>query len=313
MKIAIIIILITLILYMLITYLMFILISRKINENILPMTKYVEKSLEPFQDLIKIGEEWIQDKYNNKKIKDIYIKSRDGLRIHAILIDNKNSKGIFIETHGYRSDYSRDLYPSCHQYYKMGYSLLLIDHRACGKSEGKYITFGIKENIDLISWIKYINKLYPNKNIILAGVSLGASTILMSLKRIKTNMNIKCAIVDSPFISPYEEVLYCIKHYFHINGKIFIDMINLWCILLAKYSLKEENTISSLKRTNIPILFIHGKNDDFIPYKNSIINYKKYKGPKKIVLFDDATHGISYLVKPKEYIKLIESFISKYS
>ncbi len=298
-------------LYILTTYVMFLFISRKININFLPMLKTIEKTLEPYQELIKKGNDWIKEMYDNNKIEDIYIKSKEGYKLHAILIENTNSKGIFIETHGYRSNASRDLYPSCHEYYKMGYSLLLIDCRSTDKSEGKYITFGIKESQDIIRWIKYINKRFPNHNIILAGISMGASSILMSLKRIKNDMNVKYVIADSAYISPYKEVLYCIKHYFHINGKLFIDMINFWCITIAKYSLKEENTISCIKKTNIPILFIHGTEDDFVQCINSKTNYEVYNGVKQLELFEKTTHGISYLVDPKRYIKIIKEFISK--
>jgi fermentation-respiration switch protein FrsA (DUF1100 family) len=273
------------------------------------MSKKVAKSLEPYKDIIDRGNNWI----NKQLLQDIYIKTKDKIVLHGTLIKNKNSKGIFLEVPGYRSTPDRDLYPSCHEYYNMGYSILLIDNRSSGKSTGKYITFGIKESQDIVLWIRHLNRLYPNKNIILAGVSMGATSILMSLKRIKKNMNVKLALVDSPFIYPYEEVLYCIKHYFHINGRLLIDMINLWSIIIAKYNLKEENTISCLKRTNIPILFVHGLDDDFVLPKNSIINYKKYNGPKELQLFEKATHGISYLVNPTKYVKAIKEFISKYN
>ena len=90
----------------------------------------------------------------------------------SIIASGKNigielkSKGIIIEAHGYRSSAMRDLFASCHEYYKLGYSLLLIDHRTSNESEGKYITFGIKECKDIINWIKFINKKYPKSNII---------------------------------------------------------------------------------------------------------------------------------------------------
>ena len=78
----------------------------------------------------------------------------------------------------------------------MGYSLLLIDNRSSGSSEGKYITFGMRESEDLIRWIKYINKKYPDFNIILGGVSMGASTIMMSMNRIKDDMNVKKMLLN---------------------------------------------------------------------------------------------------------------------
>lgn len=124
-------------------------------------------------------------------------------------------------------------------------------------------------------------------------------------------MNIKCAIADCGYVSAYDEVLYCINHFFHLNGKLFISMIDIWCKLFAKFSLKQENTINSLNNVKIPILFIHGLDDNFVPADNSKNNYQNYRGTKEIVLFENASHGISYLVEPKRYINCIENIIAK--
>lgn len=296
-------------LYLFITFIMFILISRKTKLISTPMAKGVEKSLISYKKVMDKGQKWIDEKYKKNQIKDIFIKSSDGLKLHAIFIEHTNSKGVILESHGYRSSASRDLFASCYEYYNMGYSLLIIDNRTCGKSEGKYITFGIKESKDIICWIKYINKNYPKQDIVLAGISMGATSILMSLKYIKKEMNIKCAIADSGYISAHEEVLYCINHFFHINGKFFINMIDIWCKLFAGFSLKEDDTIKSLEKSKIPILFIHGIEDDFVPTHNSKNNYQNYKGIKKLELFEKASHGISYLVDSKRYINVIKNFL----
>ncbi len=306
-----IILIIIFLLYLLLTYFMFVLISKKTNNNFLPMHKAVLKTLEPYTKQIEKGNKWVEDKYKNNEVKDVYITSNDGLELHAILIEHPNSKGIIIETHGYRSIASRDLYPSCFNYYDMGYSLLITDNRSCNLSEGKYITFGIKESDDIISWIKYINKKYPKQDIILAGISMGATSILMSLGSIKKSMRVKKIMVDSGYISPYDEVVYCINHYFHIPGKLFVNMIDIWCRLFGKFSLKDKDTITSISNSKIPILFIHGLDDDFVLPINSKLNYEKYDGDKELVLFKGASHGLSYLVDSKKYIKIIKKHLLK--
>lgn len=290
---------------------MFTAISKRKKNNRLPMSKGVTKALAPYREIIKKGNDWIEDEYDNGHIKDIYIESFDKLNLHAIFIEHKNSRGIFLECHGYRSTASRDLYASCYEYYDMGYSLLITDNRACNLSEGKYITFGIHESMDIHSWIEYLNREFPGKDIILAGISMGASSILMSLRNTAENTSIRCAIADSGYISPYEEVLYCIKHYFRLNGRAFIDMIDVWCKLFAGFSLKENDTVSSLKEVKIPILFIHGLADEFVPPVNSEENYRRYDGIKQLELFENADHGMSYLIDPERYIESVRSILSE--
>ena len=295
------------ILYMITTYIMFYLISKKTKKELLPMTKNVSNALKPYQKIIEKGNNWVK----KQNIEDITIQSKDHLNLHAVLIENKNPKAILIEFHGYRSTPDRDLYPSCHEYYKLGNTILLPDFRCCGNSSGKYITFGIKESDEVLEWINYCNKRFPNTQIILAGISMGATSVLMSLDKITKKHHVSLVIADSAFISPIEEINYCIKTYFHLNGKLFINAINGWCKLLGRFNLKEKTTLDSLKNTNLPILLIHGLEDDFVPCENSKRVFENYTGPKEIQLFPSANHGMSYLVNPKKYVKIIKEFIER--
>ncbi len=301
-----------LVIYLLSSYIMFLVISKKYKGKLnLIMLDAVNKSIAPYKDKFEDGKFWINKKIKSGETESIFIKSEDNLKLHGLFISNKNSKGIIILFPGYRGTVEVDLYPSCRNYYDLGYSILLVDQRACGKSEGKYITFGVKESIDVACWCKYINRRFKSKPIILGGISMGATSILMSLKYINKDMNVKGLIADSGFIFPYDEVLYCINYYFHLDGRIFIGMINMWCMLFAKFSLKERNVICSLKNTSLPILLIHGEDDDFVPIKNSKIMYDNYDGEKKLITFSNASHGISYLVDSKRYLKEIKMFLDK--
>jgi pimeloyl-ACP methyl ester carboxylesterase len=259
----------------------------------------IEKMLLPYKDSIDKGTNWVI----NQKKKSINIKSYDGLKLHSELISHKNEKGIIILAHGYRSTKERDLYASLYNYYNMGYSLLLIDQRGCGLSEGKYITFGYYESKDIDKWVDYIYKHHKTK-IILAGISLGASSVLMV-----NNRHVSCIISDSAYSNAYNEVKYCINHYFHLPGFIFMPMLCFYTRIFAKFSLKKCDTIKNIKNLNIPILFIHGLDDDFVPYKSSIDNYNHYNGKKDILLIKGATHGMGYLVDSKSYLNKIKHFI----
>ena len=141
---------------------------------------------------------------------------------------------------------------------------------------------------------------------------MGASTAMMSAALFNKNNNIKAILADSGFISPIEEISYCFKRYFHIPPILLINTVNIWCILLGKFNLKSKNTIDCLNKNDIPLLLVHGEEDDFIPIFNSKNNYEQYKGSKKeFVTFPKAYHGMSYLVDSKRYIEIIKSFLSK--
>ena len=299
MKTALIVLLIIIIIYILLSYILFLLVSRKMPIVSKILDKKAGIEIDKYKDKIIDNLEWI----NNIEYKDIYIRNRDNLLLHGIYIDNPKSKKILVLLHGYRSTPNRDVYPSVKDYYDLNYSILIIDQRACGKSQGKYITFGYKEKKDVIVWLKYLNKHY-NKPIVLAGISMGATTALLVPEIY--NKNIIAIYTDSGYISGYEEVKYTLKHYFYIPSSLFMPTINFCCKIFAKYNLKDINTLKSLKNIRIPILFAHGDIDDFIPAKNSLLNYKKYQGPKKLLIIKNANHGMGYLVNKEKYLKVVK-------
>ena len=90
--------------------------------------------------------------------KDLYIKSFDNLNLHATYIKAKREKRLLICSHGYRGDFLLDFCYLIEFFLKNNTSLLLIDQRACSKSEGKYITFGAHEKRDLVNWMNYMKK-----------------------------------------------------------------------------------------------------------------------------------------------------------
>ena len=109
-----------------------------------------------------------------------------------------------------------------------------------------------------------------------------------------------------------DEIKYAIKHYFHLPSILFIHMINLYCKIILRFDLKYIDTLVSLENTNIPTLFIHGLNDDFVLPSNSKINYEKYKYDKDLLLVKNASHGMSYLVDKEKYLEKIKINVEKY-
>ena len=296
-------VLIVLFIYILICFIMFIFIC---YSNKVKAFKIIDRSIEdlllPYKNIYYEALKWIKThKYNN-----VSIKAYDGVKLTGIYFNNPKEKANLILAHGYRSKKERDLYASVHEYYNMGFSILLVDMRGCA-SGGKYITFGYKESKDLSKWVDYIYKKNPKSPIVLGGISLGATATLLT-----NNPHVKCMIEDSAFVSAYDEIKYCIKYYFHLPSIIFMPLISLFCKFLAGFSLKKTNTLDNLANLNIPILFIHGSKDDFVPVINCNINYDNYKGKKEILIIDGAMHGMGYLIDRDKYISTIKKFTNKY-
>ena len=258
----------------------------------------------PYKDFISKRKEEFES-YNKEEVS---IKSRDNLTLRGIYIENKVKDKIVLIFHGFKSKGDSDILLS-YDFYKLGYSLLVVDQRGHGKSDGKYIGMGILERYDVLGWIEYaINRFGTNINILLGGTSMGSATIMMASELIKAKQ-VKGIIADCGFSSCYDEIKYCLKG---LPSFPIMQTINLYSKLFAKYNMKETTAEKSLANSDIPILIVHGKKDSFVPCTNANKCYDASKSQiKELVCFDNSIHGTSYADNTKEYDKKVSIFLKQ--
>ena len=128
----------------------------------------------------------------------IEIKSHDDYKLKAVYYPN-NSEVTVICVHGYTSHAEREwAFPGLF-YLSLGYNVLIPYQRAHGLSEGKYISFGALESLDMVEWVNKVNSMHPKGKIIIHGLSMGGG-IVLNLSNIKMN-NVTCLISDAPNVS----------------------------------------------------------------------------------------------------------------
>lgn len=251
---------------------------------------------------------------NINKVKDIpyekiEIISRDGKKLVAKYYHVSMDAPVDIQFHGYKGNGIRDFSGGLQMSLNKGHNVILIDHRGQGESDGNTISFGIKERFDVIDWVHYvILKFGSDVKIFLIGISMGASTVLMSLG-LKLPKNVVAVIGDCPFNSPKEIILKVVSD-MHLPAKILSPFISLSAFIFGRFRLGEYTAIEGVKNTNLPILIIHGKADNFVPcYMSEKI--KEANPNIQLELFDDALHGMSYLVDENRYRKIVNDFIDE--
>ena len=258
-----------------------------------------------YKHIFKDGLDFI----DNLESERVYIKSFDGLRLAGSYYNN-NSDTTILLFHGYRSDGRFDFACAVKYYIKMGLNVLVVDQRANGESEGKLITFGIKERRDVVSWSNFINKTYSPRNIFLSGVSMGATTVMMA-SNLDLPQNVKGIIADCGFTSAPDIIKKVAKQSFKINATPVLPILDVMCKLFGKFSLYETTTTKALSQSDIPIFFIHGKKDGFVPCEMTELSHKAAKAEKYIHLVENADHGISFLVDSDNIQRRIVEFIKK--
>lgn len=279
-----------------------------------------------YYDEIQEGIVWI----SQQEAEDIYIQSEDGLKLHARLMDQSGAKGTVLMFHGYRTHPEVDFSASSHVYYECGNRIVHIDQRAAGESEGKYIGFGVLESRDCCLWAQYIaNRFGTDQKIILAGLSMGASTVLMATahhedRRVRINCspeepmevsmtlpkNVTGIVADSAFSSPYDIIKKRIRTTYHCKGRLLTIAIGIWSRMLAHYSLKELSVPDVMKHNTIPVLLVHGTEDSNVPVEMTVKIAENCQAPKQVLLVKGAEHGTGYLVDNEAYKKALQEFCS---
>lgn len=244
------------------------------------------------------------------KVEDIYLQSKDGLRLYARWIPAENPKGTILLAHGYNSTPYIDFSLVLDVYHNLGLNMLIPDQRCHGRSEGKYITFGVKERQDMARWVEYHNTHFGNYPMILSGLSMGASTVLYMADE-NLPENIKGIIADCGFTSPYDIIGKVFRSVTHLPPWPFLWVTDLCARLFAGFSLKEKDTRKTLQRGKYPVVLAHGLADDFVPCEMSRKAYDACTSPKELLLVEGAGHGYSFLKDQERYTQMVTAFLQR--
>ena len=260
-----------------------------------------------YYENIVIGDKFLKENPS----QELEIESFDGLKLRGAWVPAENPKGTILLAHGYRSSKLVDFSLAFGMYHTLGMNILLPDQRAHGKSEGKYITFGVKESRDMQSWIAYHNQTFGEFPLILSGLSMGASTMLY-LADVDLPDNVKGIIADCGFTSPREIVKTVFHRVIHLPAAPTLFVADLFARLFAGFSLTEKDTRKTLQNSKLPVLLVHGVEDGFVPCEMTKQGYDACNGEKELLLVEKADHGVSFLVDKPRYTKIVLAFLEKY-
>lgn len=265
------------------------------------------KQYDGYADIIREN----YDRASEIPYQQVFIESRDGLTLAANYYHFQDGAPLILFFHGYHSGPLRDgsgllLYAK-----KRNYNLLMVNQRAHGRSDGKNITFGIKERFDCLDWICYANRRFGREMpIVLAGVSMGAATVLMA-SSLKLPDNVRGIIADCPYSAPKEILKTVMKHQkFPVH--ITYATVKLGAKLFGRFDVEEYSALEAMKHCTVPILLIHGDHDDFVPCEMSRLCYETCASKeKKLVLVKGAGHAVSYCADTPLYEKELTEFFNK--
>ena len=241
----------------------------------------------------------------------VEIRSTDGLRLTGGYFAQSDSHRWAIAIHGYRGNHTQ-MYAPCQRFYDAGYQVLTPDLRGCGQSEGSFVSMGWDDRKDMLLWIDWILQRDPQAQIVLYGISMGGATTMMTAGE-DTPDAVKVFVEDCGYTSVWDIFASELKLRFHLPEFPILHTASAIARLRAGWSFGQASSEAQLQAAEKPMLFIHGDQDDFVPFWMLQEVYDaKTQGEKEMIIAPGAGHGGSRNVMGEEYWEAVFAFIDKH-
>lgn len=237
----------------------------------------------------------------------VAVQSRDGTRLVGHWMPAEHPKRIVIAMHGWRSAWDNDFGLIADFLRENDCSVLFAEQRGQGGSGGQYMGFGLTERHDCLDWANWVNGQSGGKiPVYLCGISMGASTVLMAAG-LPLPENVRGILADCGFTSAVAIWKHVAKRA-HLSYGVCGGPAGRLAKKRLSMAMDAESCPQALSRSKVPVLFVHGTDDRFVPIEMTYENFKACAAPKRLFVVPGAEHGMSYLVDPKGYEAAIKAF-----
>lgn len=252
----------------------------------------------------------VVDEMERTPHEEVSIQSSDGRRLYGQFYYLKKDAPLMIFFHGYHGVSAWDGYGFFKICKDNGMNILMVDERAHGKSESSIITFGVKERQDCKLWAEYAAKRFgKNTDIFLAGVSMGAASVLMA-SELGFPENVRAIVSDCGYSESAAIIKETIRK-MRLPVKPVYQLVNLSAHLFGHFDLEETTALNAIKKIKIPVLFLHGRQDSIVPISMCEELYENCAGRKEKVLIEGANHANSAMTDYETYEKAVMGFLMR--
>lgn len=242
----------------------------------------------------------------------VAIRSFDGLELLGHLVKCEHPQRLIIAFHGWRSTWARDFCMVAPFWNSHNCTVLYVEQRAQGSSEGDYMTFGLLERKDCLAWANWADSQNLGLPIYLSGISMGATTVLMAAGE-DLPESIKGIQADCGFTSPKAIMRHVSANNLHLPDtparRLFTEVS---FRRRLHQGLSSYSTVTAMEHCRVPVLFVHGTDDSFVPIEMTYENCRACAAPHRLVVVPGAAHGMSYVLEPETCQEAMLSFWKSY-
>ena len=245
-----------------------------------------------------------------------YMINERGHKVVGYLVKPEKESNVYVFcSHGYRNEGKREWCSFFEHYVKeLGFNMFFVDHQCAGESDGQYVGFSSFESVDSMKWLSYLNETFGEDiQIILHGISMGSTTVMLMTGNENLPENVRFTIADCGFTSALDEFKFKLKCWGTPEFPL-VPIINGMNKRRAGYDFQEDtNALEAVSKVKIPMLFIHGGDDNFVPTYMVHELFDACSAPyKDKLVVDGAGHGLSYFMDKESYEKKMDEFIAKF-
>ncbi len=250
-----------------------------------------------------------QQEYDALDRRDFSIESQFGYSIKGSVFEPHATNKYMIICHGVTVNRLNSV-KYMNLFLQKGWNVLIYDHRRHGESGGKTTSYGHYEKFDLQSVVHWLKQEIGDSIILgIHGESMGAVTTLLYAGMVEDGADFY--IADCPFSELEAQLLYRLKVEFKLPSVLVMPIAKPFVQLRDRYSIKGVSPLQAVQNIKSPVLFIHSKDDDYIPADMSKLLFEKKQGAKKLFIAEKGSHAMSYAENREEYAKVIDDFLEE--
>ncbi|MCP4378884.1 MAG: alpha/beta hydrolase [bacterium] len=211
------------------------------------------------------------------------IPTTDGTKLDVWVIkareeSSQPQRGTVMILHGILDSKAR-FFAMAQQMARLGYNVVMVDHRAHGRSEGIYTTFGAKEKFDSRDVIDSLLKSGQIAEPIFAfGQSMGAAIAVQYAA-----VDPRCKAVMA--VAPYTDMRSAARRFVpFMNEEKFAEVIKRGGEL-AEFDPDDASAIRAASELTVPLLVVHGRIDAIVPHSQGTAVYRAANVNKKLITF----------------------------
>lgn len=285
----------------------------------------IEGSLQYIAQTYPEAGRWIDSLQQAGALHDIFIENDEGENLHALYVTaSRPTRKTAVIVHGYTDNAIRMMMIGYMYSRQLGYNILLPDLHAHGWSEGTAIQMGWRDRWDVLRWMETADELFGRHDslpghgteMVVHGISMGAATTMMLSGEVGHGTClqpfVKCFVEDCGYTDVWEQFGSELKVEFGLPAFPILHVASLLCQWEYGWSFREASALEQVRKCRLPMLFIHGEADTFVPSHMVHTLYEAKPKPKEIWVAPGVVHAKSYRDFPEEYTARVKRFIEKY-